>query len=287
MIYYLSAFGAYLVWGLSPIFWKLLNNFQIFELASYRVLFSLLCLLPFLNTKRFIAIYQKVKRNPFISLLSCSLMFTNIYLFVYAVNSNQILEASFGYFVSPLLSMALAYFVLKESLSLIKIVAISLAFISICIKLSTFDNFPWVSLVLGGCFSIYGLLRKYSKMNAFELTISEMSFISIPALIIVIYHFSESISYLPNASNLELLLLCLVWVPTLIPFILFSHAAKHIELNILSFIQYLSPSIQFVLAVYFYNEKIMTSQWISFTLVWCACSLVVMSKLMRGSFERK
>jgi chloramphenicol-sensitive protein RarD len=287
MIPYLSAFGAYLTWGLSPIFWKLLSNFQIFELASYRVIFSVLCLLPFLSLNKISVICQKIKKNPFITLFSCVLMFINIYLFVYAVNSGQILEASFGYFMSPLLSMALAYFILEESLSKVKIIAIALAFIGICIKLSTFEHFPWVSLVLGGCFSIYGLLRKYSKMNAFEITFSEMTCILGPALLIVSYHFSESITYYPMASNTELVLLCFVWVPTLIPFILFSHAAKHIELNILSFIQYLAPSIQFVLAIYYYNEKIMTSQWISFILVWCACLLVIISRLMRGHFERK
>lgn len=287
MIPYISAFLAYLLWGLSPIFWKLLSQFQTFELASFRVIISFICFIPFIQKKRISGIIHKIKQNPVITLISCCLMFTNIYLFVYAVNSGQILEASFGYFLSPLVSMALAYFVLKEKLSPIKLIAVCLAIVSILIKLSTFENFPWVSLILGGCFSVYGLLRKYSKLNAIELTVSELSVISVPAFFILTWITMRGESYFGSASLNELSLLSLVWIPTLIPFLLFSHAAKYIELNILSFIQYLAPSIQFILGVYIYQEKITSSQWLSFILVWIACLLVIITKLLRGQNERK
>ena len=287
MIHYLSAILACSIWGLSPVFWKLLINFETFELASYRVLVSFLCFIPFFNISKYKLMWSKIKTNKMLTLISCGLMFNNIYLFVYAVNSGQILEASFGYFLSPVLSMALAYFVLKETISPIKLVAIIFAVISVIIKLTTFTTFPWVSLALGGGFALYGLIRKFLVLNATEMTFSEMSFISIPALIILLNLGFSNELYFNNASVFELSLLPLAWVPTLLPFLFFSFAAKHIELNILSFIQYLSPSIQFVLAVFVYKEYIETSQWISFALIWLACSLIVTSSLRRRYNARK
>ena len=287
MIYILSAIAAYSIWGLSPIFWKQLDHLNTFELASYRVLISFICFLPFFNFTRYRSLISKIKKAPFISLMSCSLMFVNIYLFVYAVNAGMILQASFGYYLSPLLSMALAVFVLKEKLSRIKLFAIFLAFTSIMIRFSDFAEVPWVAFILGSCFALYGVLRKFSHLNAVEITFSEMSSISIPSAIILFYLINTGQAITPELSSKDVVLLAFIWIPTLVPFALFSHAAKNIELNILSFILYLSPTIQFLLGAYVYNEKITHSQWISFILIWCACLMLIVTKIKGLKFARK
>jgi len=285
---YLALIGSFILWGISPIYWKLLTNIDNLELGAYRILISAIALFIFIKPSSYGDIYQQFLNYKKPILISCLCMFTNIFLFVYAVNTGKILQASFGYFLSPLLSIALGGIVLKEEISKVKLIAIVITLISLVIRLTDFDTFPWISLLIGGAFSLYGLLKKFIHIETKQMTFLEMTLISIPSLFILIYLSSTNEQGLMAlATKQDYIILLFAWIPTVFPFLLFNLGTKSIPLNIVGFFQYLSPSIQFLVGLLIYKEQIVSTQWISFLLIWCACGMVAMNNFKRGTNARK
>lgn len=284
---YLSLITSFAIWGLSPIYWKALISIDNLELGAYRIILSAVALLFLIPPAKYKTLISKAKKYKTLLLISCSCMFTNIFLFIYAVNTDQILQASFGYFLSPLVSITLGGLVLKEKLTKIKLIAIGITIISLTIKFSNFEVFPWVSIALAAAFSLYGLLKKFIHIETKEMTFIEMSILVIPCTFILFYlNNTQDLSLITQTDSREKMILLFCWAPTLLPFLFFSFGTKTIPLNIVGFFQYLSPSLQFILGYLIYNELIVTSEWISFLLIWCACGMVAISNIKRGKIAR-
>lgn len=274
-----------MIWGLSPIYWKLLKNIENFELASYRIILSIIPMFFILGLTKVKACLQLTLSYPWQILIASGCMFTNIFLFVYAVNTGQILQASFGYFLSPLLSILMAAVVLKEKLNPIKYIALFITLISVLIRLSDFNSIPWVAFALAFAFSLYGLLKKFVPINVKQLTFIEMSVLLIPSFFILFT--TQELTLLTNTSTSEQILLLAAGIPTILPFLLFNYGVQKIPLNIVGFFQYLSPSLQFLIAYWGYQEKIITAHWISYLFIWCACGMVALNNLQKGQHARK
>jgi chloramphenicol-sensitive protein RarD len=275
------AVSAFTVWGLLPLFFKTMSHFSSPEIMGIRVLFSFLILGMFLMAKKKFVNSLALFKNPkelskvFFSSL---LIGANWFLFVYAIDHGEILQTSFGYFISPIISIMLGAFVLKEKMSGLKIIASILLVISVAIQAVDFNSFPWIALIISLSFSSYGLMRKYIKLMAFEAVFYETFFM----LIISFFYFS--FFWTPNLeipySNLSNVGLYLgAGVLTIIPMLLFTKAAQKLEISTLGFIQFISPTIQFLLAALIYNEIMSTYKWISFVIIWMACFLIAYASL--------
>lgn len=275
---HLYALGAFGIWGFFPIYWKLLTHFTPFELTAYRIIWSFLTLTVILLYKSNLknTIKEIFKTKVFIHhLLSTLFIGINWFLFIYAVNTGNILQGSFGYFIGPIFSVIIGISILKEKINKFKVFSILLMLFAVGIRLFDISNFPWISLLLGLSFALYGLMRKYITVSSIQSVTYETFILLIPALF-----YTGSLEYnnhgnLLSSSSIEIFLLSLTGILTITPLILFSGAAKRVELNTLGFFQYLAPSLQFLCAVIIFNETMDQKQWISFIIIWIACIILI------------
>lgn len=275
---HLYAIGAFSIWGFFPLYWKLLTHFTPYELTAYRIVWSFLTLSIILIFRKDFISTLKVLLNLkvfFQHQLSTILIGINWFLFIYAVNTGHTLQASFGYFIGPVFSVLIGITILKERVNFYKIFAIILMLIAVGIRASDLSNFPWISLLLGLSFALYGFIRKYMNVSSFQSVTYETLLLFIPALIYVSYLESSNIGNLLTARNSELFLLSLTGILTITPLILFSASAKRIPLNTLGFIQYLAPTLQFLCAILILNESINQNMWTSFIIIWIACIILI------------
>ena len=268
---------AFTIWGLFPFYFKSINHFSSLEITAYRIVWSFLTLFFFLVFK--IKILE-VARAIFFDghmyklLISTVLIAVNWFLFVYAIEQNKILQTSFGYFISPLLSILLGVFILKEKISRMKIVASILLVISIGIQSFSYDQLPWISLVIAITFSLYGLTRKYIPIGSVDCVTFETFVLFIPSFIILFKLESSGSGHYLVASGIDHLLIACSGILTITPMILFTAAAKRLPISNLGFIQFIAPSLQFIIGAFYYNEIMDSTKWISFTIIWFACLLV-------------
>lgn len=265
---------AFSIWGLLPIYLKQLTSFNPYELTAYRVIFSLITVFIYLLIKDFS--FLKRIRNYLVSpmlYLSSFLIGINWLLFVYCVAENKILEASFGYFSGPILSIFLGVLFLKEKLTPLKKVAFILVVASVLIQGFILREIPIVSVILASSFALYGLVKKFTIINTLESLFLESLILCPPSVYYILQ--LENFGYLPNANYLEAFFISLAGICTIAPLYFFSKAAKELELNILGFIQYLAPLLQFCVGIFIYEELISSPKKISFLIIWISCVMVI------------
>jgi chloramphenicol-sensitive protein RarD len=287
---YLYAIGAFAIWGLFPIYWKLLSHFSPIELTAYRIIWSFLTLFFFLvfQISFLPTVREFLEGKTFVQhLISTVLIGINWFLFIYAVNNGNILQASFGYFIGPLFSVMIGIFFLKEEIDKFKLTAIILMIIAVSIRTLHFSGFPWIALVLGLSFSLYGLMRKYITTSSVQSVTYETFLMFIPSFVTIFNLEINNKGHYLSASSIQHLLLLMSGVVTITPLILFSAGAKRIPLNSLGFIQYLAPSLQFLCAFFLYDEKMNANQWISFGIIWLACALLIYNAQFSKSVKEK
>lgn len=275
---YFYAIGSFVIWGVFPIYWKLLEHFDPIELTAYRIIWSFLTLLFFLVLKVEVLPTARVfleKKTFFHHFLSTIFIGINWFLFIYAVNNNQILQASFGYFLGPLFSVMIGLFFLREQVDRIKVIAILMMLIAIITRAFSLDGMPWLSLILGLSFALYGLMRKFMTTSSVQSITYETFLLFIPSLLIIFYFEGNNQGHYLTANLFEHILLMLSGIITITPLILFSAGAKRIPLNTLGFIQYLAPALQLSCAVFIYDEKVSVNQAFSFIMILAACSLLI------------
>jgi len=250
----LYAVGAYFLWGVLPIYWKQLHNISSFEMIGYRILLSFL-------TVSLILMWGK-NWSKFISSLSCpGVLFTyvtasvligiNWLIYIWAINSNYIIETSLGYFITPLLSVILGLIVFKEKLRIGQWIPVFLAAMGMIYMALTYGKIPWIALGLAISFGFYGLVKKKAPLNSlFGLTI-ETGFLLIPALVyIVITIKSGSNAFLHNVSPKEFLVI-FAGIVTAFPLLLFASAAPKISLSQVGILQYIAPTLQFLIGFFY------------------------------------
>ena len=269
----LNAVSAYVMWGIAPVYFKLLIAVSPDEIMVHRVVWS--CLLLFiivLLSRKWPSLVQLIKQPKMLAQLAITASFlgVNWFLFIWAVNNNHLLDASLGYFINPLFSVALAVIFLGERLRKWQLLAVVLAVIGVLIQLVSFGSLPIISLALAGTFGIYGLLRKKLHVDSFIGLLVE-SVLMLPIALIYWLYFvdSDSSNMMMNTQTLNITLI-MAGVVTTAPLLCFTAAAKRLTLSTVGFFQYIGPSIMFILATFYYQEPLIGAKLMTFCFIWVA-----------------
>ena len=270
---------AYLSWGLVPLFFKQIAEVPAVEIIAHRVVWAMLLMTALIAFGRGFGAALRVARIPAQLAriaLAAALVISNWLTFVWGVNNGHILETSLGYFILPLLNVALGVLVLKERLRPLQWLAVLLAAVGVAIEATRAGGLPWIALVLAGTFGVYGLLRKQLPLDAASGLFLETVCMTPTALIWLGWlaysgqsHFGGSLGLFDGRD----LLLIATGPITAIPLLLFAVAARRLPLSMMAFLQYLAPSITFLLAVLVYHEPLDLSRTLSFAAIWLGLAL--------------
>jgi chloramphenicol-sensitive protein RarD len=267
------ASAAFLIWGLSPIYWKVLDNIPALEIIMHRAIWSFVFLLIILVFQRhgneFMAAVKN--RRTFLVLIPTTILLAfNWFIYIWAVNNEHILQASLGYFIAPLVNVLLGMIFLKERLRPLQIVSLGLAGISVLYLTIYYGKFPWVALSLAFAFGFYGLIRKVAPVSAIVGLSLEIFFLSGPALAYLIFLDRNDAGALFHISvKMDLFLMGTAFL-TAFPLLLFTLGTRRLNLSTVGFLQYITPSCMFLLSVFLYNETISGAQTLTFVLIWTA-----------------
>ena len=270
------AVAAYSFWGFVPIFWKALDTVPALELLAHRIVWSVPLLFLIIVVTRNLSVLRASFRTPGTSATALAggiLLSINWGVFVWAVTTNHIVEASLGYFINPLVSVALGVIVLRERLSPTQRVAVGIAVIGVAGMTILSGVLPWISLILAFSFGTYGLLKKRTTAAPpIEGLFMEVAFVSAPAILYLGFLAEEGTGALGSSLTMTLLLIA-AGALTIFPLILFGASAKRIPLSTLGILQYIAPILQLLLGVLVYGEAVSNGEWFGFVLVWIALAV--------------
>jgi chloramphenicol-sensitive protein RarD len=277
----LNAVLAYTTWGLLPLYWKLFGSIPAIEVLSHRILWSMIFLMGLLLIQRQSQAFVAVWRSPQklgILLLTATILAGNWGLYIYGVNTGRIVETSLGYYINPLINVLLGVLFLKERLNRLQTTAVALAAIGVGIFVWRVGTIPWIALGLALSFGMYGLLRKSATVAPIVGLAVETLLITPVAILFISYWAMTGTSHWGQSEMITTLLIgC--GVVTSLPLLWFNTAAKRLRLSTMGFFQYLAPSLQLLLGVFFYHEPFTPIHLITFGFVWSAIGLYVASSL--------
>lgn len=275
------AFGllAYGLWGVLPIYFKLLADVSPVDIVAHRILWSMPLLIVLLAVTRGWSQVRDGLRNrrTMLLLLTTSLLIAvNWLLYVYAVLSGHILAGSLGYYLNPLMNIVLGRFVLKEQLTRLQWAAVAVAAVGVAVLAAGAGTTLWISLTLCVSFATYGLLRKVAAVDAVAGLAIETAILLPVALLWLILGLGAGRAVM-GASETELWLLAGAGIVSTTPLLLFTAAARRLRYSTLGMLQFLAPTLQFLLAVAFYGEAFTIAHAIAFGAIWTALALYVAS----------
>lgn len=271
---------AYTSWGLLPIYWKFFIQVPAVEVLSHRILWSALFLVGVLWVQHRQAEFRQLWQPKYLRglLLTASLLAFNWGLYIYGVNSDQVVETSLGYFINPLVSVLLGFLFLKERLSRPQQVAVALAAVGVGYFIWQFGAVPWIALALAVSFAFYGLLRKMLAVAPMAGLAMETLLITPVAIGLLSYLSSVNNAHWNTSWGLNALFIgC--GVVTSFPLLWFNNAAKRLRLSTLGFFQYLAPSLQLALGVFLYHEPFTVTHLVTFSCIWTALLIYSVSAL--------
>lgn len=269
----LSGLGAFGLWGILPVFWKLLEDVPAYEIIAHRTLWSAVTMLLIVGLRGNLIGTLRGAKSWKIFMLTAALVSGNWFVFIWAVNSGFILETSLGYYINPLISVLFGVLLLGERLRTAQLWALLLATLGVGYLTFGYGEIPWIALFLAVSFGLYALLRKTATIGALDGLLIETLLLFLPALVFIGFlEYAQQGSFL-GATPLKMLLLILTGPVTAIPLLLFAHAARNLTLSTIGIMQYLSPSISFLLAVFVYSEKFTSAHFISFACIWTALAI--------------
>ncbi|MES2355061.1 MAG: EamA family transporter RarD [Pseudomonadota bacterium] len=267
----LYAAGAFFIWGAVPIYFKALRSVSPFEVISHRVVWSVLFLLLLLRATTGFTDLRTILREPRLLArltLTSALIACNWLVFVWAVNADRVLDTSLGYYITPLMNVLFGFLFLKERLRPAQQIAVVLVIVGVANQIWQLGLLPWVSLVLAVTFGCYGLLRKQTQVDAVNGLLVEILVATPFAVAYLVYSWHNGTAQFRHQSFFIDTLLVLAGVITAIPLLMFAAGAKRLRLATLGFLQYLAPSMTFLLAVFVYGEPFGHAQAITFVFIW-------------------
>lgn len=273
----LYAVLAYLGWGFFPIYWKFLKHVPYAQILCHRVVWSFLFYSAVLAYKQkkfyvFKPVSFQLTRNL---VLASVLLMSNWLVYIYAVNSNQIVESSLGYFITPLVNIMFGVFLLGEKLSFNQRVATLLAVIGVSVIVFATGKIPWIAFFLAGTFSLYGLIKKTNPVPALDSNQFESMIVFPVALLFLLTQPLDWVT--PENQNVSVLLLMGSGIVTGLPLLFFSAAAQRIPYYLMGFFQFIAPSIQFMSGVLVFKEPLSFAQLLGFLFIWSAGLLLVLN----------
>ena len=271
---------CYFSWGLFPIYFKLLKSIDAYEVLAMRVLcsfiFMILVVLLAKNKNSISLEIKKIWQNKksFSLLVLASFLITANWLtYIIAVNTNHVLEASFGYYLNPIVTIILAVVFLKEKLTRIQTIACICVGISLLYLFISIGSLPWISILLALTFGLYSLCKKKIILSPKAGLLIETAIVSPIAIIYMLYLASTSNITFYTSNNATIIALLLSGAITAIPLMLFAKGAVDIPLYLLGILQYLPPTIQFFVGIFIYNEPLSIEKLISFIIIWIAVAV--------------
>jgi chloramphenicol-sensitive protein RarD len=271
------ALAAYVMWGLFPLYWPLLEPTSAVQILAHRMVWSLVFVAAILAIRRdwsFIAGVWHDKRRLMLLVLAAVLVSVNWGVYIWGVNAGHVVETSLGYFVNPLVSIALGVIVLKESLRRVQWIAVGIGALAVAVIAVDYGRLPWIGLTLAFSFGGYGLLKKLAATPALESMAVETATMAPPALAFLIgVQFMGTGSFGHVAVGTDVLLVAAGAV-TAIPLLCFAAATRRVPLTIIGLLQYITPVLQFIVGVYVRHEPLPRSELIGFALVWVALLLL-------------
>ncbi len=268
------AVAAYSIWGLFPLYWPFLEPASAPEILAHRIVWSLVFVVLLLIAWRRL---HAVRRVPALSwrylVVAAVLISVNWGVYIYAVTSEQVVEASLGYFISPLVTVGVAVVLLDERLRRGQWAALALAAVAVVVLAVDNGRVPWIALVLASSFAVYGLLKKKADVGAAESLLIETSVLALPALAYLVWLDLQGAGTFGRLSLGHSLLLAGAGLVTLVPLLAFSGATTRIPLSTVGLMQYITPSLQFVIGVFLYHEPMPPARIAGFVLVWTSLVL--------------
>lgn len=281
-----SAIGAYVLWGILPIYWKLVSSVPSQEILAHRIVWSFLFMVLILIVTRKIKTFRnelsQIVSKPikiFGIIMSSVLISINWFTYIWAVNNNHVVETSLGYYINPLVSVVLGIIVFKEKLSFWQMVAFFLALIGVLNITFHFGAFPWVAITLAISFALYGLSKKTVNTGALTgLTLETLLISPFALAYLSLYAHSSGHGALSADNPLISGLIVGAGIVTAIPLILFASGAKRLPLSVIGFLQYIAPTLMLILGVFLYHEPFTHVHIISFSFIWIALTIFSLAK---------
>jgi chloramphenicol-sensitive protein RarD len=270
------AIGAYTIWGLLPVYWKALHNVPAASILANRIAWSAVFvallltvrrnwgwLRPALHSRRTVAIY--VGAALFLSV--------NWYIYIWAVNAGFLVDASLGYFITPLVNVLMGVLFFRERLSGGQWLAVALAAVGVVYITFSYGQLPWIGLSLAFTFGVYGLVKKRARLPSLEGMALETGTIFLPAVAFLVYQEVAGQGVLGHTDWLTSVLLMGTGVITVIPLLWFADAAQRIPLSMMGVIQYISPTLMFILGIAVFHEPFDIHRLVGFLLIWAALAV--------------
>lgn len=282
----LFGFSAYAIWGLLTMYWKVLKSFDAFELIGWRITLSGVLLVPFaIATRRFIPLIRSLRARKLLGrvVLASVLLTINWYTYVWAVVNGHVIETALGYFIAPIFTLVIGVFGLHERLQPIQRVAVGFAVAGVVVLTAGYGSVPYIALTLAGTWSVYGLLKKQVTLAPLESLTAEVLVLCIPAALLVAISWQRVESIPATANAFQLVFVLLLGVATAVPLLLFAGAAHRTQLTVLGPMQYLVPTINFILGWLLYNEDVSATKLVGFALIWVCLALVMINSLLTTS----
>lgn len=279
-----SVLGCYVLWGLLPIFWKLLANVDSVYVLAQRVLFScIFCLAIIILKKNGSSVKNILKskterRRYFV----CGILISiNWGVYILTVAMGKILEASLAYYMNPLFSVVIGALIFKEKLSAVQWVSVGLALVGVMISVIAYGNVPYLAIIIGLSFALYGAMKKTIKAES-EVSICMETMSVLPlALAFIVYAQLSGYTTFSSLSNAEMLLLAASGAVTSIPLMLFAKGIRKTSITTSGILMYINPTLQLLVGVLIYNEVFTKMNAITFAFVWAAVILFVLDSLRK------
>ncbi|MEN9935413.1 MAG: hypothetical protein RLZZ387_1992 [Chloroflexota bacterium] len=281
----LYAAGAYLCWGLLPLYWKALHDVPVFETMAHRIVWALLVALVLVAARRHwggLGAAFRSGRTLVTFAASALLLSVNWFVYIWAVNTGHIVETSLGYFINPLVNVLLGVLFLKERLRLPQGAAVAVALGGVLYLTVEYGAFPWIAITLALSFGVYGLLHKLAPLNALDGFAFETLLMTPPALAFLAYQEMAVGGAFVHAGPDITALLVGAGLVTAVPLLLFSAGARRIQLTTLGILQYIAPTMQFLLGVLVYGEPLTPQRLVGFCLIWLALAIYTVDGIRRS-----
>lgn len=276
---------AYVLWGILPIYWKLIQNIQPLEIIIQRVIWSFFTMTILLLVSRNWKLYREQiqillrdKKKILYLTIAAFLITENWLLYIWAVNNDNIIEASLGYYINPLVSILLGVIFLKEKLNPVQVLSIGIASVGVLYLTTHYGHIPYISLILAVSFAVYGLCKKLVNIDALFSLFLETLIVFPVALLLFGNLLVNDNSDFTSSSVTTIILITLSGIITVVPLLYFGKAAQVVPLSTLGFIQFINPTLSMVLGIFLYGETFTSTDFVSFSFIWVACLLFAISQ---------
>lgn len=278
----ITALGCYLIWGLLPIYWGLLHHISAYSVLAHRIIWSaffmsfVATLFNFQQFKKD-CIHLKTNVSQLLLLFTASLLVSSNWgLYIWAISNNRVMDTSFGYYINPLLNVVLGVFIFKEKLTFAQWFSVGLATIGIIFISLQMGSTPDLALAIALTFGLYGLVKKKLLIHPFT-SIAFEAWLVVPLAILYTTYIDTSSWTAFQHDSFTAALFVGSGLTTSVPLVLFSYGARLLPLNLLGFLQYLSPTIALLIAIFYFGESFDTNKMIAFSFIWVALGIYTAS----------